>query len=135
MPPARFTSFPPPSAIRNPEAVLPAGVRCASPASCRYFIVENAKSARAELKRIGLSRPIQEIDIRELPREPNQPISTTLLAPLSAGKSAGLMSEAGAPAVADPGAALVHAAHARGIRRGTAGRALQPAAGADGLRA
>jgi len=81
----------------------------------RYFIVENAKSARAELKRIDIPCPIQELDIRELPRAPDQAALDALLAPLASGKSAGLMSEAGAPAVADPGAPLVRAAHARGI--------------------
>jgi 16S rRNA (cytidine1402-2'-O)-methyltransferase len=84
--------------------------------SLDYFVVENAKSARAELKRIGDIRPIRDIDIRELPRQPLQADLDALLAPLSAGKSAGLMSEAGAPAVADPGALLVNAAHVKGIR-------------------
>lgn len=81
----------------------------------RYFIVENAKSARAELKRLGVKPPIQEIDLRELPRNLKQVDLDALLAPLIAGKSAGLMSEAGAPAVADPGALLVRAAHAKNI--------------------
>ncbi|MFA7270122.1 MAG: SAM-dependent methyltransferase [Sterolibacterium sp.] len=99
----------------RPDAILPADVlRIAR--GLRYFIVENAKSARAELKRIAVKHPLQEIDIRELPREPKQTDLDALLAPLVAGESAGLMSEAGAPAVADPGALLVRAAHARGIR-------------------
>lgn len=99
----------------NPDAILPEEVQRIA-RSLRYFVVENAKSARLELKRIGITHPIQEIDIRELPREPSQTDLDTLLAPLAAGQSAGLMSEAGAPAVADPGAMLVHAAHAKGIR-------------------
>ena len=97
-----------------PEAVLPAEtLRIAR--ELGYFIVENAKSARAELKRIGIRRPIQDIDIRELPREPTSADLDALLAPLAQACSAGLMSEAGAPAVADPGARLVNVAHARGI--------------------
>lgn len=99
----------------RPEAVLPDEVLC-TVRSLHYFVVENAKSARAELKRIGLACPIQDLDIRELPRAPGKADLDTLLAPLAAGKSAGLMSEAGAPAVADPGAHLVHAAHEKGIR-------------------
>lgn len=99
----------------NPDAILPEGVQRIA-RSLRYFVVENAKSARVELKRIGIPHPIQEIDIRELPREPSQSDLDVLLAPLAAGQSAGLMSEAGAPAVADPGALLVHAAHTKGIR-------------------
>lgn len=99
----------------NPDAILPAEVQCIA-RNLRYFVVENAKSARIELKRIGISHPVQEIDIRELPRQPSQADLDALLAPLAAGQSAGLMSEAGAPAVADPGALLVHAAHVKGIR-------------------
>jgi 16S rRNA (cytidine1402-2'-O)-methyltransferase len=99
----------------NPDAILPAEVQCIAH-NLRYFVVENAKSARIELKRIGISHPVQEIDIRELPRQPSQADLDALLAPLAAGQSAGLMSEAGAPAVADPGALLVDAAHVKGIR-------------------
>lgn len=84
--------------------------------SLPYFIVENAKSARAELKHLGTEHPIQDLDIRVLPREPKQAELDALLAPLVTGQSAGLMSEAGVPAVADPGALLVRAAHATGIR-------------------
>lgn len=97
------------------EAIRPAGVRHIA-ANLDCYIVENAKTARAELKRIGLLRPVQNIDIRELPREPTRADLDRLLAPLVAGISAGLMSEAGAPAVADPGALLVRAVHTKGIR-------------------
>ena len=99
----------------RPNAMLPAEVlRIAR--DLRYFIVENAKSARAELKRLGIKPPIQEIVLRELPRNLRKVDLDALLAPLIAGDSAGLMSEAGAPAVADPGALLVRAAHAKNIR-------------------
>lgn len=97
------------------ESVIPAGVQSIAK-SLRYFIVENAKSARAELKRIGVESPIQEIDIRVLPRTPKQSDLDDLLAPLASGKPAGLMSEAGVPAVADPGAMLVRAAHFKCIQ-------------------
>ena len=98
----------------RPDAMLPAEVlRIAR--DLRYFIVENAKSARAELKRLGIKSPIQEIVLRELPRNLRQADLDALLVPLIAGNSAGLMSEAGAPAVADPGALLVRAAHAKNI--------------------
>lgn len=99
----------------NPDAILPEEVQRIA-RSLRYFVVENAKSARLELKRIGITHPMQHVDIRELPRKPSQADLDSLLAPLATGQSAGLMSEAGAPAVADPGALLVHAAHAKGIR-------------------
>lgn len=83
------------------------------------FVVENAKSARAELKRLDYPRPLQGVTIHALP-PPGAPLSDAdldaLLAPLSQGQSLGLLSEAGCPAVADPGAALVRRAHERGLR-------------------
>lgn len=99
----------------QPEAVLPEDVRRIA-ASLRYFIAEKAKSARAELRRIGVAGPLRDLVIRELPREPGREDLAALLAPLLAGEAGGLMSEAGVPAVADPGARLVQAAHELGIR-------------------
>jgi len=81
-----------------------------------YFIVEKAKTVRAELKRLGLVRPLREIAINELAENPSLPQIDALLAPLTAGKSAGLMSEAGCPGVADPGALVVRRAHEIGLR-------------------
>ncbi|TFW33306.1 SAM-dependent methyltransferase [Massilia horti] len=84
-----------------------------------YFVAENAKTARAFLKLVAvdhpLARPLQEIQITELNvNTPPQALSA-LLAPLLAGRDAGLVSEAGVPAVADPGADLVRLAHQHGI--------------------
>ena len=95
--------------------VLPASV-IARTAQLGYFIGENAKTTRAFLKRVGTERPIQEIEIREL--NVNTPAAgiEQLLAPILAGADAGLVSEAGCPAVADPGALLVRRAHERGIK-------------------
>ncbi|HWS11210.1 MAG TPA: SAM-dependent methyltransferase [Rhodocyclaceae bacterium] len=81
-----------------------------------YFIAENARSARAELKRLGVTRPLQSIEIREIPRDTRVPAAGELLAPVREGRCAGLISEAGCPAVADPGAELVRLAHQDGIR-------------------
>jgi len=96
-------------------SVIPEPVR-AQAARLSYFVGENAKTTRAFLKRVGCDRPIQEIEIREL--NVNTPASDIdgLLAPLLAGTDAGLVSEAGCPAVADPGALLVRRAHQRGVR-------------------
>jgi 16S rRNA (cytidine1402-2'-O)-methyltransferase len=72
------------------------------------FAVENAKSARAFLGSLGLvvrNLGLVSIDAGE-----------DLLAPLRAGRSMGLLSDAGCPAIADPGAALVDAAHREGFR-------------------
>ena len=81
-----------------------------------YFVVENAKTARAELKRLEHPAQLRGLDIRELPEKPGTADLDGLLAPLLAGLDAGLMSEAGCPAVADPGALLVRRAHEKDIR-------------------
>lgn len=111
--------------------VLPLGALRAA-AGLTHWVAENAKSARALLKRVHavvpLAQPLQALDIRELPRSPkgagkagggernSAADMAALLAPALAGHDLGLMSEAGLPAVADPGAALVRAAHAAGLQ-------------------
>jgi len=84
-----------------------------------YFIAENAKTTRAFLKLISvnhpLATPLQGIEIAELNVNTNATELPRLLAPLLAGRDAGLISEAGVPAVADPGANLVRLAHAHGV--------------------
>ena len=81
-----------------------------------YFIVERAKTARAFIKQLGVSKPIAELSILELNEHSPNGWVAELLKPILAGQDAGLMSEAGCPAVADPGADLVAAAHAAGIQ-------------------
>jgi 16S rRNA (cytidine1402-2'-O)-methyltransferase len=80
------------------------------------FVVENAKSARAVLKRYGYPRPLSEAQLLTLNEHSTAQDLQTAFAPLSAGQDVGLMSEAGCPAVADPGADLVRLAHQHGIR-------------------
>jgi 16S rRNA (cytidine1402-2'-O)-methyltransferase len=84
-----------------------------------YFVAENAKTARAFLKIVNvdhpLARPLQEIQIAELNVNTPAQALAGLLAPLLEGRDAGLVSEAGVPAVADPGADLVRLAHQHGI--------------------
>ncbi len=83
------------------------------------FIVENAKSARAELKRLGYPGPLQSVAMRVLPppdAAPDDRVLDALLQPLLAERPVGLLSEAGCPGVADPGAAVVRLAHSRGLR-------------------
>lgn len=96
-------------------AVLPAPVRARAGALSNY-VGENVKTTRAFLKRIGTTRPIQEIAIHELNVNTPESDLDALLAPLLAGLDTGLVSEAGCPAVADPGALLVRRAHEHGIR-------------------
>jgi 16S rRNA (cytidine1402-2'-O)-methyltransferase len=80
-----------------------------------YFVVERAKTARAHLKAMGHPQAIQALQLSELNEHTPAAVIPSLLAPLKAGHDVGLLSEAGCPAVADPGAALVLAAHREGI--------------------
>ncbi len=91
-----------------------------------YWVCENAKSARAYLKRVNdiipLHTVVQAQSIQELPREVHKKGDHTgnfdarhLLAAALAGHDVGLVSEAGMPAVADPGSSVVRAAHELGI--------------------
>jgi len=106
-----------------------------------YWVAEDAKVARAFLKRVAehvpLALPLQAIQIVELPRAPKGRDSAcnaaagagelgALLAPARQGHDIGLISDAGLPAVADPGALLVAAAHEAGVR-------VWPLAGASSL--
>jgi len=75
------------------------------------FVVENAKSARAFLADAGLA--VRELSIVEIGTSQRP---QDLLEPLREGRPLGLLSEAGCPAIADPGAALVEAAHREGFR-------------------
>lgn len=105
--------------------VLPLGV-IRRAAGLLHWAAEDARSTRAFLKRVGaiepLAAPLQALDIRELPKPrkgsrdavPAQEWHA-LLAPALQGHDVGLISEAGLPAVADPGSALVAAAHAAGV--------------------
>lgn len=80
-----------------------------------YFIAENPKVARAFLKLIEMPRPIAELRIESIEQVKNVAAADALLSPIAAGHDAALMSDAGAPAVADPGARLIGRAHELGI--------------------
>jgi 16S rRNA (cytidine1402-2'-O)-methyltransferase len=97
------------------EAVIPAAALQRA-RSLDYFIAENPKGARAFLKRIGYPRPLQEIRVERLDHNTRAADVAPLLEPVLAGRDAGLLSEAGLPAVADPGAGLVRLAHEKGVR-------------------
>ncbi len=96
------------------ETLPPAVRECAAQLS--HFVAENAKSARAFLKKLPSRLPLQEISIRELSEHTPAAMLPTLLQPLLAGADVGLVSEAGSPGVADPGADLVALAHRHGVR-------------------
>ena len=91
-----------------------------------YWVCENAKSTRAYLKRIAehhpLCMPVQSMQLQELPREVHKKgdhgggfDARHLLEPALQGHAMGLVSEAGMPAVADPGSSVVRAAHDLGV--------------------
>lgn len=82
----------------------------------RDFVAENPRTARRVLGEIGMPIPVREIGISELSEHTNPADVAALLKPLREGRSMGLLSEAGCPAIADPGAALVDLAHAEGFR-------------------
>jgi 16S rRNA (cytidine1402-2'-O)-methyltransferase len=106
-------------------------------ARLRHWVAEDAKMARAFINRVAqvrpLAQPLQAIDVRALPRPPKGRAAgdetaayARLLQPALDGHDLGLLSDAGLPAVADPGAALVAAAHAHSVR-------VWPLAGASSM--
>ncbi len=97
-----------------PQVLPPPVLACIRPLT--HFVVENAKSARAFLKAAGTDQPLQALEMAELNEHTPNAELTRLLAPLLAGHDVGLLSEAGCPAVADPGAGLVALAQKHGIR-------------------
>lgn len=122
--------------------LLPAGVLRRA-AALKHWIAEDAKTTRAFLKRVHaivpLAQPLQATEIRELPAPQKGGAGAQggasgrtvhdfddWFAPAFAGLDIGLISEAGLPGVADPGAAVVAAAHRRGVR-------VLPLAGASSL--
>ncbi|MDR3352100.1 MAG: SAM-dependent methyltransferase [Zoogloeaceae bacterium] len=102
-------------AASPPEAVLPPPV-LETLRGLRHFVVENAKSARAFLKGAAMPTPLQSLSLAELNEHTPAAMLPALLAPIREGHDLGLLSEAGCPAVADPGAALVALAQAESLR-------------------
>ncbi|HQR61065.1 MAG TPA: SAM-dependent methyltransferase [Methylophilaceae bacterium] len=80
------------------------------------FVVENDKTARRFLGAIKTAKPVRELPLLTLNEHTTDKELPALLAPLLAGQDVGLMSEAGCPGVADPGAQLVALAHRNNIR-------------------
>jgi 16S rRNA (cytidine1402-2'-O)-methyltransferase len=99
----------------EPGAALPAAaleiVR-----SLKDFVAENPKTARAFLAAVGMPCALRDLAIAKLDAHTPAEAVAKMLAPLREGRSLGLLPEAGCPAVADPGAQLVEAAHREGFR-------------------
>jgi len=97
-----------------PDAVLPART-IAIARSLAYYVVENAKPARAFLKTLAPDVPLREIQMVELGESPPSSRCAELLAPTRSGADIGVLSDAGCPGIADPGALLVAQAHREAI--------------------
>lgn len=80
-----------------------------------YFVVENTRSARRFLSRAEVERPIDTLHFAELNEHSTPEQVAELLNPVLHGTDAGIISEAGVPGIADPGADLVALAHRHGI--------------------
>ena len=98
-----------------PDTVLPARTIDVA-RRLSHWVVETPKAARAFIKSVEPRQPIATMVILELGDNPSPNHLASLLAPLRAGTDVGLLSDAGCPGVADPGAVLVAAAHAAGFR-------------------
>lgn len=99
----------------EPEAVMPAAALSAT-RRIRRFVVEGERAAWRLLARILDREALAAVEIARLDEHSDPQDLPALLAPVEAGEDLGLLSEAGIPCIADPGAALVALAHDRGIR-------------------
>lgn len=100
--------------VADPAEVLPARTLAVA-RGLTHWIVETEKPARAFLRTVGVGAPIASLHIRPLPGLRDVALLKELLAPALAGHDIGLLSDAGCPGVADPGASMVAAAHVAGI--------------------
>lgn len=80
-----------------------------------FFVVENLRTGRRFLSRIGIGRPIDTLEMAELNEHTPAADIERLIEPLLAGRDCAMISEAGCPGVADPGAALAALCHRHGI--------------------
>lgn len=80
------------------------------------FLVEDAKTARSNLKELELDNPIQELNLYEYSKNSKQDVIDEYIKLLKNGKDLGMLSEAGVPAVADPGESLILEAHQHNIK-------------------
>lgn len=111
--PGKLYLIPTPLGENDPAEVLPRQV-LERACSLRCFVVEELRTARRFLSRYGLKGHIEELDFHVL-NEHTAPAEVEAMLPLFDGQDVGLLSEAGLPAVADPGAALVALCHRHGI--------------------
>lgn len=100
----------------NSEHVLPSGT-IETVRKIRFFVVENIRTARRMLSKIGMPCPIDELSFVQIDKhDKSNPDLMTYLGEALNGNDVGLMSEAGTPCVADPGALIVELAHQANIK-------------------
>ncbi|WP_324672523.1 SAM-dependent methyltransferase [Hymenobacter sp. GOD-10R] len=95
--------------------VLPAQI-AARVATLSYFLVENARTARRFIKSVAPTQVIEELRLAVIDKDSTPADISAALKQVQAGLDAGVLSEAGCPGIADPGAELARAAHQLGIR-------------------
>ena len=81
-----------------------------------YFIVENEKEARRYLKKLNIEQPLQELILYPLNKRTSSRDISAYLKPALNGNNMGVISDAGCPGVADPGAEIVKLAHEKNIQ-------------------
>ncbi|MCB8964162.1 MAG: SAM-dependent methyltransferase [Bacteroidales bacterium] len=105
-----------PTTIGTPDTdgVIPSRV-IETTKGLKHFVVEELRTARRYLSRVGVSTPIDSLEFFELNEHTSPADVDKMLVPILNGSDMGLLSEAGVPAVADPGSLLVATAHRKGI--------------------
>jgi 16S rRNA (cytidine1402-2'-O)-methyltransferase len=98
----------------DPRNIIPEQVREIA-ISLEDFIVENEKSARHYLKKLGIQKPLEILRLYPLNEHTDRMQISSYLKPLLEGRDMGIISEAGCPGVADPGAEIVRLAHEKDI--------------------
>jgi 16S rRNA (cytidine1402-2'-O)-methyltransferase len=110
----RLYLIPAPLGEDAPVSLVPEATRSIA-STLRSFVAEDQRSARRYLKLLDSKAPLHEIEINCLNEHTRPAELPFLLAPLLRGENVGLMTDAGCPAVADPGAELVRLAHEHGV--------------------
>ncbi|MTI31317.1 SAM-dependent methyltransferase [Xanthovirga aplysinae] len=102
-------------APQTSSSVIPAQVREIA-SILDYFLVENVRTARRYLSSLKIGRPIEELQFEVLDKKTNDQEVSRLMQAVVEGRNVGIISEAGCPGVADPGALAVKFAHQNNIR-------------------
>ena len=110
----RLFLIPSPLGDNDPAEVIPAGVLSMLP-SISTYVVEAVRTARRYLSAAGLKGHVQDLEFHELNEHTTPEEVEALMKLFDDGRDVGLITEAGLPAVADPGAQLVRLCHRHGV--------------------